>query len=315
MKRFLLLLTAVAVALAAVACAVEPLADVSAPEGGAPVAVSFDIGLQGALTKADGTPLDNGSGDFQLYVAAFDKEDGTLASESQIGVEGYADPATLSGGAASIKLTLDKKRSYRVVFFAMKAGAYTTSFSNNNSARIVISQKNLANDASMDAFYASVDVTPAKTSYDIELKRPFAQLNVLVPNGNVPEGKTAFKSAMKVKMPILFDLYSGRASETLAEVTFEANAIDAPAFGDYAGTHQWIGMNYVIVPAGGEVEVTSFQEDGMGAAIVPGKVPVQANQRTNLVGSLYEAGFDLSVTVEIDPGIDDPEIILEHKVP
>ena len=118
--------------------------------------------------------------------------------------------AVLTDGKASVKLKLSRKREYRVVFFAMKEGAYTPFFGNNNSARIGISQKNLANDASMDAFYAGVDVSAAKPSYDITLKRPFAQVNVLVPGDNVPDGQTTFKSTMTVKMPIHFDLFSGR---------------------------------------------------------------------------------------------------------
>ncbi len=311
MKWFHRLFAAVAVALGAVACTLDPFAETGGD--GAPVAVSFDVGLVDALTKADNTPLDNGSGDFQLYVAVFDKEAGALLEESQIGGEGYQPVAGLSGGAASVKMQLAKNRDFHVVFFAMKEGAYTPFFANNNSARFGVSKTNLANDASKDAFYANVDVTAGKTTYDIKLKRPFAQLNVLVPDGNVPEGQTAFKSTMTVKMPIFFDLYGGKASGTEAEVTFTANAISAGAFGTYAGTHKWIGMNYVLVPESGQVEVTSFQEDGMDAAIAPGKVPVKVNGRTNLVGNLYGTVLDFSVTVVVNPDFASPDKILVHE--
>ena len=294
-----------AVAMAAVACTLDPLTE--SESGGESVDIGFEVGLADALTKADNTPLDNGGGTFQLYVAAFDKADGTLSAASQIGGEGYQPVASLSDGSASVNLRLPGKREYKIVFFAMKEGAYTTAFGNNNSARFVINPTNLANDASMDAFWASVDVTAGKTSYDITLKRPFAQLNVLVPNGNVPAGQTAFKSAMTVRMPIAFDLYGGKAGTTEAELTFTSNTIATEPFGKYARTHKWVGMNYVLVPAGGKVEVTSFREDGMDAAIAPGQVPVKVNGRTNLVGDLYGTEIDLSVTVVINPDFNSEE--------
>ena len=294
-----------AVAMAAVACTLDPLTE--SESGGESVDIGFEVGLADALTKADNTPLDNGGGTFQLYVAAFDKADCTLSAASQIGGEGYQPVASLSDGSASVHLRLPGKREYKIVFFAMKEGAYTTAFGNNNSARFVINPTNLANDASMDAFWASVDVTAGKTSYDITLKRPFAQLNVLVPNGNVPAGQTAFKSAMTVRMPVAFDLYGGKAGTTEAELTFTSNTIATEPFGKYAQTHKWVGMNYVLVPAGGKVEVTSFREDGMDAAIAPGQVPVKVNGSTNLVGDLYGTEIDLSVTVVINPDFNSEE--------
>ena len=311
MKWFHRLFAAVAVAMAAVACTLDPLAE--SESGGEPEDVTFDVGIKDVLTKADNTPLDNAGGTFQLYVAAFDKSDGSLAAASLVGGEGYQPVAVLTDGKASVKLRLSRKREYRVVFFAMKEGAYTPFFGNNNSARIGISQTNPANDASMDAFYAGVDVSAAKTSYDITLKRPFAQLNVLVPGDNVPDGQTTFKSTMTVKMPIHFDLFSGKAGTTETEVTFTGSAIAAEPFGKYAQTHKWVAMNYVLVPEGGQVEVTSFREDGMTAAVAPGPVPVKMNSRTNLVGNLYGSGLDLAFSVVVDPGFDTPEKILEHE--
>lgn len=301
MKWFHRLFTAVAVAMAAVACTLDPLTE--SESGGEPVDVSFDVGIKDVLTKADNTPLDDAGGTFQLYVAAFDKADGSLAAASLVGGEGYQPVAALSDGKASVNLKLSRKREYRIIFFAMKEGAYSTSFS-NQTALFLLDNENPANDASMDAFYASVDVSAAKTSYDITLKRPFAQLNVLVPNGNVPDGQTAFKSAMTVKMPIFFDLYNGKAGKTEAEITFTTSAISATAFGKYADTHRWIGMNYVLVPEDGKVDVLSFQEDGMEAAIAPGEVPVKVNSRTNLVGNLYGTDLDFSITVVISPDFD-----------
>lgn len=310
-------LTVLAAAMMLAACAQESLMPDEGKDG-PPVEVSFDVGVQGTLTKADApetTALDDASGDFELYVAAFDKADGTLHESSQIGGEGFQPVGALSGGVASIHLRLQRSQEYRVVFFAQRKDAYTVNFANGNKASFACKSGLKANDASMDAFYATVDVTAAKTSYDVTLKRPFAQLNVLVPVENVPKGQTTFRSAMTVKMPTSFDLLAGKAAGTLTEVAFAENAIAATPFGKYAQTHTWVGTAYVLVPESGKLEVKSFLETGMKAAVAPGEVPVKMNGRTNLVGNLYGSGLDLAFSVLIDGGFDEdaaPNPILER---
>lgn len=313
MQKILQVILVVITAIGLAACTLDPLT--GSESGGEPVDVSFDVGIRDALTKADNTPFDDASGDFELYVAAFDKADGTLHESSQIGGEGFQPVGALSGGVASIHLRLQRSQEYRVVFFAQRKDAYTVNFANGNKANFACKSGLKANDATMDAFYATVDVTAAKTSYDVTLKRPFAQLNVLVPVENVPKGQTTFRSAMTVKMPTSFDLLAGKAAGTLTEVAFAENAIAAEPFGKYADTHKWVGMNYVLVPESGQVEVTSFREDGMTAAVAPGLVPVKMNGRTNLVGNLYGSGLDLAFSVLIDGGFDEdaaPNPILER---
>lgn len=299
-------------ALTLAACARESLVP-DAGRDGPPVELSFDVGVLGALTKADSTPYDDAGGAFQLYVAAFDKADGTLHASSMIGGEGFQPVGTMTDGVASVHLSLPRKQEYRIVFFAQREGAYTTFFK-NSIAQFGVAQTNTANDASKDAFYTTVDVTAAKTTLEVTLKRPFAQLNVLVPADNVPEGQTTFSSSMKVRMPILFDLLAGKAGGTLAEVSFADNAIDAAPAGKYAQTHKWLAMNYVLVPESGRVEVTSFQESGMSEAIAPGEAPVRMNGRTNLTGNVYGERFDLSISAVIDPVLDSPEVILTKEV-
>ena len=102
-------------ALALADCTREPL-EQAATGGGAPVEVSFDVGVRDALTKADSTPYDDAGGTFQLYVAAYDKADGTLHASSLIGGEGFQPVGTMTDGVASIHLQLPQKQEYRIVF-------------------------------------------------------------------------------------------------------------------------------------------------------------------------------------------------------
>lgn len=300
MRKLLFSIISVAAAFAVTSC-IHELAP--GGDGGTPVNVSFSVDIPGTMTKAENTALDDASGDFQLYVAAFNASDGALLDVSRVGGSDYPGPVTLNG-KTSVSLALSKGGSYKVVFFAEREGAYDVEFASGNKARFAYKAAPKANDGSLDAFFASVDVTPSTTTYDVPLTRPFAQLNVLVPTDNVPDGLSSFSSSMSVKAPTAFDLYAGAATGDLATITFADHAIAETPFGQYATTHKWIGMNYVLVPADGLVDVTSFKEAGMSAPIAPGKVPVKMNGRTNLVGSLYTTGFNATFTVQVGPGFD-----------
>ena len=302
--RFLMVLGA---ALLLASCMQEPLKTAESGKGGPPVEVSFDVGLRNALTKADATPFDDASGTWSLYVAAFSKTDGTLYESSLVGGEGYQPVGTLNDGAASIQLRLPRSQEFRVIFFAQKEGAYDVVFADGPQAGFSFKSGLKANDPALDAFYAVLDVTASKTSYDVTMKRPFAQLNVLVPKDNVPEGQTTFRSSLSVQAPTSFDLYEGAAGTTLSTVSFAENAIAADAFGKYADAakpYTWIGTAYVLVPATGKVDVKSFREAGMQEAVAPGEVPVRANGRTNLVGSLYDSDLSLAFTVQVGSDFD-----------
>lgn len=302
MKRFFYSLMAMA-ALAVLPSCMKELTPVADPAmGGTPVPVSFQVDLGSAMTKADNTALDNAAGTFQLYVAAFSASDGSLISSSKIGGNGYGAVESLNSTTAkTITLTLSKGVSYKVVFFAQKAGAYDVNFAPNKVATFSYKSGLQANNPDLDAFFATVDVNSSTTSYSVKLTRPFAQVNVLVPNDKVPSGQTTFSSAMTVKAPTTFDLFEGKATGDVSPVVFSNRSIATAPFGKYAQTHKYAGMNFVLVPASGNVEVTSFKETGMASEAGLGAIPVKMNGRTNLVGDIYNLSKDFTFNVQIDP--------------
>ena len=296
-KRLFLLAVA---ALALASCVKKPISAPDPAQGGEPVPVSFSLNLGGRLTKAApaSSVFDNASGEFTLYAAAFSKSTGALISTSKIGGSGYQPVETVTAENANVVLTLSKAQDYKVVIFAMHAGAYEVNFADGNVATFAYKSDLKANDASLDAFYAAVDVSGSTKKYDVAMKRPFAQLNLFVPTNNIPEGQTTFSSSMKVEAPASFNLVTGAAGTDVQELVFADNAIAADAVGNYTNTHVWIGMNYVLVPASGTVTLTSFVESGMKEAVRIGVVPVRPNARTNIVGSIYsltEFAFNLQI--------------------
>lgn len=309
MKKILYSLLTLFAVFSVASCTQEPLDCADPAQGGKPVTVTFSVGLRPMLTKADvpvTTEMDNGAGEYQLYVAAFSTKDGTLISTSKIGGTGYDPVASIKDGKAEVSLVLNTGQDYKVVFFAQKEGAYDVAFASGNVATFSFKDGVKANSADLDAFCATVDVLGTTLSYSVTLKRPFAQINVIVPGDNLPVGQTAFKSTMKVKAPKTYDLFGGKATGDAAEIVFAENAIAVPAFGKYAGEtpYKWIGMNYVLVPASGNVEVTHFFESGMERVAVPGSIPVKVNCRTNLVGRVYSYNTDFNFNIQVDPIFD-----------
>ena len=311
MKKTIISLLAAVAALALASCAKEePYVDPTNGDGPSKgkLIVSFALDLGNKMTKAtpETTGLDDASGEFQLYAAVFSKSSGELLPASLIGGAGYKPVGSVSDKSASLTLTLSRNQDYRVVFFAMHADAYDVQFADGNVAKFSFKRNLKANDASLDAFWATVDVTAASASYNVTMKRPFAQLNVLAKSTDVPQGQEAFSSTMSVVAPVSFDMYAGAAGTETEEIVFASNAIKAEAFGGYKTTHTWVGMNYVLVPENGKVDVTSFQESGMTSAVNIGLVPVKVNGRTNMVGEVYSL-TDFHFNVQINPGFGDEQ--------
>ena len=309
MKKTIISLLAAVAALALASCAKEePYVDPTNGPSKEKLIVSFALDLGNKMTKAtpETTGLDDASGEFQLYAAVFSKSSGELLPASLIGGAGYKPVGSVSDKSASLTMTLSRNQDYRVVFFAMHADAYDVQFADGNVAKFSFKRNLKANDASLDAFWATVDVTAASASYNVTMKRPFAQLNVLAKSTDVPQGQEAFSSTMSVVAPVSFDMYAGAAGTETEEIVFASNAIKAEAFGGYKTTHTWVGMNYVLVPENGKVDVTSFQESGMTSAVNIGLVPVKVNGRTNMVGEVYSL-TDFHFNVQINPGFGDEQ--------
>ncbi len=297
MKKILYSLLTLAAALTVASCQKEPVNASDPNFGGKPVTMAFDVNLGVATKAVTASVFDDGKTVDKLYVAAFDATSGALVSTSLVGDNAVA----MSAGTATVKLTLAKGGNYNVVFFAMKANRYTVNFANGNVATFAYTTGATynANDAGNDAFYAMKTVTNAATNSDpisVELKRPFAQINVF--SSNRPSETATYESTMTVKkVPTSFDLFNGAVGGTLADVTFVRNPISATS--PNTEYPYWLGMNYVLVPSAGKVDL-SFQEmNGMAEALNLTGITVKANNRTNLVGAIYDLNADVTYNVTV----------------
>lgn len=314
MKKLLYSLLTLAAALTVASCQKEQ--PTSSYGDGDAVNASFAVSMSDALTKAfaDGTTVD--TVDAALYEVGGTNDAPTYTFITE------ADPATIANLKAKVEINgkLKKGKQYRVVFWASKkatTGAETTSspytVAWDPAPVVTVTPTGDANDEARDAFFGTFDtgvVTgDVTTEKDIPLVRPFAQVNVLVPGGNIADG-ASISSSMTVKQaPTTLNLNTGE-TDTPADYVFAVAPMAEPAFGGYAQSHKYVAMNYVLVDQDATASHyydVSFSvtagDDSTGDTPKSLTIPLKANVRTNIVGNIFESfGFSGGVVVTPDAG-------------
>ncbi len=287
MKKILFVMMAVAVI--ATSCAKE-LQDVTTGD----VNVTFAVGTPEIATRA--------------------YSDGTTATELQYAVYNangdLLDDLTGTQGiniSTTVELKLTTGNTYTVAFWAdSQAAPYTVDFANKSVSVDYTDVK--SNNENLDAFYAwyTFTVTGAQTE-TVELKRPFAQLNIGTADyaASTSAGYTPTASTVTVKnVYSTLNFATGTVTDETA-VTFEENAISKAETFPVTG-YDYLAMNYLLVAADKAlVEVEFTYTDGSNAKTrTVGSVPVQRNYRTNIYGNLLTS--DVDINVEIKPDYNEP---------
>ena len=257
--------------------------------------VSFQIGTPEIATRA----YSDGMTATVLQYAVYDSDGNILSDLTKTN-------ATING-STTVNLQLTTGDSYAVIFWAAAEGApYTVDF---DKKTMTVSYDNAqSNDEARDAFYKyhTFTVTGAQTE-TIELKRPFAQLNIGTNDFGASEsaGYVPTTSAVTVKnIYNTLNLVDGAATgETQA--VFEANTIPEGEQFPVSG-YEYLAMNYLLVNSEKEVvdvEFTYADANNDAKTRTVGSVPVQRNHRTNIYGQLLTS--DVNINVEIKPEYDD----------
>ena len=210
---------------------------------------------------------------------------------------------------ATVNLQLVTGNSYTVLFWAAAPNApYTVNFTDTLAeANITVDYTSAhSNDENRDAFFgkSEFEVKGAQTEA-VELKRPFAQLNIGTNDyaAATSAGYTPTQSAVKVSSVYrTLKLASGDVDNAVENVTFAAADIKRDeTFPVTGGNYEYLAMNYLLVSTEKEnIDVEFTYTNGSNAkSRTVGSVPVQRNHRTNLYGSLLTS--DVTVNVEIVP--------------
>ena len=294
-------------------CQQDKLIEGSAPGDSTFVDATFSIAL-GPQTKAisDGTTVD------KLYAGIYE-----VSGATYTWVADNADaPVAISSKAATVTFNgkIELGKSYKVVFWAQKQGApYAIDWAKSATTgpAVTVTATGDANAEARDAFFGVYETGTVTGSIDltgspVSLKRPFAQVNVLVPNANITDLSAAVFSSMTVaQAPTVLNLVTKETSDP-ADWTFSATPLAEAAFGSYASTHKYVAMNYVLVDqvaTDARYDVTFSVTCGSQSVAdkALANIPLKPNGRTNIVGNIFDSNFDITVPIIVDPGYDTDE--------
>ncbi|MBP3289931.1 MAG: hypothetical protein J6L75_03080, partial [Alistipes sp.] len=249
-----------------------------------------------------------------LYYAVYDTQEGFVA-----GLSATDSPVTINI-STTVNLNLVQGRSYEIIFWAQNTNAPYTLTWGNTAAEAKMTydpQATLtANNEEYDAFYKYVEpiTVNGAISQTVELKRPFAQLNVATADLEKARvaGVDIKKTGVKVKgVYNCLNLKSGAVPQKNAavELTFDMADMATGTITANGKTYSHIAMNYVLVNEKELVDVTlTLAEDATeGTADLTRNytsVPVQRNYRTNIIGNILTSTADFNV--EIKPGFTEP---------
>ena len=292
MKRLILVGMMAASLMFATSCQNEEIAD-----GGKLATVSFSVGTPEITSRA----YSDGMTATVLQYAVYDEAGEILPALT-------VNKAEIKG-STTVNLQLTTGNKYSVIFWAAAQDApYAVDFENKKMTVDYTGAK--SNDESRDAFYKyhTFTVTGAQTE-TIELKRPFAQLNIGTNDyeASTKAGYTPTQSAVTVKnIYSTLDLVKGDVSNEIA-VEFELADIKKDETFPVAG-YEYLAMNYLLVGNDKEtveIEFTYADANNVAKTRTVGSVPVQRNYRTNIYGQLLTS--DVDVNVEIKPDYEKPD--------
>ena len=269
-KKLFLGMFAAAGMLLATSCSNDEL-DVVQSENEAQV--TFSLGLEGGIaTRA----ISDGTGAKKLVYAVYKLDaDGTPVLQNVVGSDNngqFVDTEAFDGGLTEkVSVTLAKDQTYQVAFWAQnpKCSAYTTTDLTN----VGVNYNKASNNQDVrDAFFKTVEFTvKGNQTIDVELKRPFAQINVGVYKTDweaaVKSGIEIEKSSVVIKdAATSINLLTGEVGDetTDVEVSYLSNTIpdedlkvDLNGDGSYDNgnsdideddeKYKWLSMSYILV--------------------------------------------------------------------
>ena len=322
-KKLFLGMFAAAGMLLATSCSNDELDVV---QSGNEAQVTFSLGLEGGI--ATRAISDGKSADVLMY-AVFDKNGERINTIQKVSKTGVTFPTTEN-------ITLAKGQTYKVAFWAQDndCKAYTVSDDMNVTVNYANDENKVNNDENRDAFFKTVEFTvTGSTSIDVELKRPFAQINVGVTKKDwddaVVSGITIAQSSVVIKnaatsLNLLDGTVSGETevSYSLANIPSDPAILKVDTDGDgEKEEYNWLSMSYIL-PADATTGYAKTTLENIAFVFSPqngnysniefnqglNSVPVQRNWRTNILGKLLTG--DITFNIVIDEEFEDDHNVL-----
>ena len=289
MKNIIKTLAAVAMIALAASCS-KDAAEAPAVNGDA--TVTFSVELPGIASRAEAA-INDGSKATELYYAVY--EAGTVGKTDGQFLFQNKQAINLS---TTVNLELVADQTYDIVFWAQAEGTHTPDLANKSIAMNYAAAVAGA-DETRDAFIGFVDNLEIKGSANetVYLKRPFAQLNVALSQGQLAAAEKAGFELKTVTVKTAthtgFSIAEGIGDATGTHQAVEFQAAEFAAFNPKqlpGTTYDWVSFNYVLPALPSDVidvEITFTDKNGKTINVPKfTNVPVERNHRTNIVGDL-----------------------------
>lgn len=319
-KKLLLGIFAAAGMLLATSCSKD---EQDVVQSGNEAQVTFSLAADGRIaTRA----ISDGTGADLLYYAIFDADNKliTTISGSTNGLLKKENAFPNASKTDEVEVTLAKGQEYTAVFWAQDAScdAYRVT-AETDGLKVAVDYEGNNNDETRDAFFkAETFKVTGNAEIDVELKRPFAQINVGVTKADwdaaVASGVTITESKVVIKNAATsINLLDGTVSgEQVVEYDFAAIPTDPATLEvdvDRNGTidenekYKYLSMCYILTDNG--AEKTTLEADGLQFTFKSGgedivfdeglhAVPVQRNWRTNILGKLLTGDIQFNIVID-----------------
>lgn len=310
MKKFLAMAVVALVGLMATACSTDDA--VSDAENYA--TVSFTVAAPEMATRT----LGNGMTARNLSWGVYDADGNYLPKLSSENAEPVVFPA--GSLSTTVEIDLVNGKSYHIIFWAEADGSpYKVDFETKQMTYDYNEQKPLlANQEKYDAFFASLPIAQVNgpRREPVELKRPFAQLNIATADTKkaADGGLVVDKTQVEVTTCNTLNLFSGEASGTQKHCFALAELIDSSI---KVGSKEYdlLSMNYLLVNGEKELVAVEFsvaQGDSYAREYEYQSVPLRRNYKTNIIGNLLTSTLDFDIT--INPIFAEEEYVVRASV-
>lgn len=307
----------VALSLFATSCAKD---EAAAPEATAKTkTVTFSVKAPEMQTRATG----DGASATTLYYAFYD-ESGLLTTlpNSTTG-EGWT-PLT----GKDLAVTLVEGKTYYAIFVAVNAGAPYEVDMTAKTMTIDYSAITCNSEAN-DAFYKYVgNITSDLTGdQNVELTRPFAQLNIGAPTTDITAAAAAGLTINSVKVGATVDnvlnLVDGTVSGE-APIEFDWATKGAESFTHESTAYTILATTYVLVDGDKNLSTVDFSmseeavaDDATYADAIAREfsaVPIQRNHRTFVLGNIVtNADAALTYVIKVAPGFETGDNVVDEE--
>lgn len=310
MKKFFVMAVVALVGLMTTACSTDDA--VSDAENYATVSFTVAAPEMATRTLGDGMTARN------LSWGVYDADGNYLPKLSSENAEPVVFPA--GSLSTTVEIDLVNGKSYHVIFWAEADGSpYKVDFE-SQLMTYDYSEQNplLANQEKYDAFFASHPIAEVKgpRTEPVELKRPFAQLNIATADTQkaADGGLVVDKTQVEITTCNTLNLFSGVASGTQTHCYALSELIDDVI---KVGSKEYdlLSMNYLLVNGEKElVEVAFTVAEGTSYSRTYNyqSVPLRRNYKTNIIGNLLTSTLDFEIT--INPFFAEEEYVVRQSV-